>query len=111
MGYLPIWGRQRAGLGAVHEPDGDVADEARIVVIPRYPTVRLNRSWDLAGVMPVRPRNSRVKWLWEAKPRSRATPASESHDFISGSRDFRTPRRLTKRCGLTPIEFRNFLAK
>ncbi len=75
-----------------------------------YPNVRLTLFWNLAGVIPVTSLKIRVKWLCDEKPRSRATLARELSVF-SISSDLKMRRRLTKRLRLSPVDWRNFLAK
>ena len=77
---------------------------------PCYATVRLNCFWYFAGVNPVRPLKTRVKWLWDENPRSRATLARDE-SVLSVSSDRKIRLRFTKRPILKPVECRNFLAK
>lgn len=78
---------------------------------PHYATVRLNCFRYFAGVMPVSWLKSRVKWLCDENPRSRATPERELVFALSVSSALLTRRRLMKRCKLKPVDCLTFLAK
>jgi len=61
--------------------------------------------------MPVSVLNSRVKWLCDEKPRSRATCARGCESSRSMTSAAASRRRLMNRPRLNPTVFRNFLAK
>ena len=77
----------------------------------RQPTVLRCCLRNFAGVMPVVSLKSLVKWLCEAKPRSRAMPASVSEFACRSGIDAAIRRRLMNRWRLRPEESRNFVAQ
>ena len=67
---------RRAGVGTVREPVGGVGGGEGVACCSRQPIVRLTCFRYFAGVMPVSSLKSRVKWLCDEKPSSRAVSAS-----------------------------------
>ncbi len=62
----------------------------------------MNRFRYLAGVIPVASLKSRVKWLCDEKPSSRATRDSGVESLRNTSKAFASRRRFTNRPKLRP---------